>query len=260
MSFYATFGRWFIESLPMHRIAPEVLYMGNGKRGVTIGTYILVLLCFVAFTYGASIATTTVAQLIPVERNATIVIDPGHGGIDGGATSCSGQLESQYNLEISLKLEDLFHLLGFRTKMIRRTDISVYTSGETIAAKKVSDLRQRVRLVNETENAVLLSIHQNTFPDGKYHGAQVFYGPKGESRELANLLQEAFCETVNPGSGRQSKKAEGIYLLQHINCTGVLVECGFLSNPEEESKLRTGEYQNKICCILASVTGQFLTK
>ena len=234
--------------------------MGNRKKAVTIGTYILVFLCFIGITYAASIATTTVAQLIPLERNATIVIDPGHGGIDGGATSCSGQLESQYNLEIALKLDDLLHLLGYQTKTIRRTDISVYTSGETIAAKKVSDLRQRVRLVNETKNAILLSIHQNTFSDGKYHGAQVFYGPKGESRELAALLQEAFRETLNPDSQRQSKKAEGIYLMQHINCTGVLVECGFLSNPVEEAKLRSAEYQRKICCILASVTGQFLTK
>lgn len=260
MSFYATFGRWFMREFLVHKIASEVLYMGNGKKGVTIWTYILVFLCFIGFTYGASLATTTVAQLIPVERSATIVIDPGHGGVDGGATSCSGQLESQYNLKIALKLEDLCHLLGFQTKMIRRTDISVHTSGDTIAAKKISDLRQRVRLVNETENAVLLSIHQNTFSDGKYHGAQVFYGPKGESRELAELLQEAFRETVNPGSQRQIKKAEGIYLMQHINCTGVLVECGFLSNPEEEAKLRTSGYQNKICCILATVTGQFLTK
>lgn len=234
--------------------------MAKGKKAVTIGTYILVFICFIAFTYGASIATTTVAQLIPVEREATIVIDPGHGGIDGGATSCSGQLESQYNLEIALKLEDLFHLLGFRTKMIRKTDTSVHTSGDTIAAKKVSDLRQRVRMVNETENAVLLSIHQNSFSDGKYHGAQVFYGQKEKSRELAEHLQEGFRKSLNPGSSRQCKKAEGIYLMQHINCTGVLVECGFLSNPEEDAKLRTAEYQRKICTILASVTGQFLTK
>ena len=234
--------------------------MGNRKIPIMIGTYLLVIVCFIAVTYGASVATTTVAQMIPVERNATVVIDAGHGGVDGGATSCSGQLESQYNLEIALKLDDLFHLLGFQTKMIRRTDISVYTSGETIAAKKISDLRQRVRIVNETENALLLSIHQNTFSDGRYRGAQVFYGPEGESAELAALLQEAFSATVNPGSQRQSKKAEGVYLMQHIDCTGVLVECGFLSNPEEEALLRTDEYQRKICCILASVTSRFLTK
>jgi len=234
--------------------------MGNRKKTAVIGTYILVIACFIAVTYAASIATTTVAQLIPLEREATVVIDPGHGGVDGGATSVSGNLESQYNLEIALKLDDLFHLLGFQTKMIRRTDISVYTSGETIAAKKVSDLRQRVRLVNETDNAILLSIHQNTFSDSQYAGAQVFYGPKGESMALAEALQEEFRRTLNPGSKRQVKKAEGIYLMQHINCTGVLIECGFLSNPEEDALLRSPKYQRKICCVLASVTGRFLTK
>ena len=234
--------------------------MGNRKKGAVIGTYILVILCFITMTYGASIATTTVAQLIPLERDHTIVIDAGHGGEDGGATSVSGKTESQYNLEISLKLADLLHLLGYQTKLIRRTDISVYTAGETIAAKKVSDLRQRVRMVNETENAVLLSIHQNTFSDGKYSGAQVFYGPKGESRELAELLQTEFRRTVNPSSQRQIKKADGVYLMQHIDCTGVLVECGFLSTPEEDSLLKTPEYQRKICCILATVTSRFLTK
>lgn len=249
-----------MELLCPHRMASEVLYMESRKKAAIIGTYILVIACFIAVTYGASIATTTVSQLIPLEREATIVIDPGHGGIDGGATSVSGMLESQYNLDISLRLEDLFHLLGFQTKMIRRTDISVHTSGETIAAKKVSDLRQRVRLVNETEDAVLLSVHQNTFSDSKYSGAQVFYGPKGESRELAEALQEEFRRTVNPGSQRQIKKAEGVYLMQHINTTGVLVECGFLSNPEEDALLKTPEYQRKICCILATVTGRFLTK
>ena len=246
--------------LPMHTMAPEVLYMDKRKTTAVIGTYILVIACFIAVTYGASVATTTVAQLIPLERDAVIVIDPGHGGVDGGATSVSGNLESQYNLEISLKLDDLFHLLGYQTKMIRKTDISVYTAGETIAAKKVSDLRQRVRMVNETEEGILLSIHQNTFTDSKYSGAQVFYGPEGESMALANEIQTEFRRTVNPDSQRQIKKADGVYLMQHINTTGVLVECGFLSNPQEDALLRTPEYQRKICCILATVTGRFLTK
>lgn len=234
--------------------------MGNGKKAAVIVTYILTVLCFVAVTYGASVATTTVAQMIPLEREATIVIDAGHGGIDGGATSVSGITESQYNLEIALKLDDLFHLLGYQTKMIRKTDISVYTSGQTIAAQKVSDLRQRVKLVNETDNAVLLSIHQNTFSDSKYTGAQVFYGPKGEGESLARELQEEFCRTINPGSQRQIKKAEGVYLMQHIDGTGVLIECGFLSNPQEDALLKSAQYQRKICCIIASVTGRFLTK
>ena len=232
--------------------------MGNGKKSMVVMVYLLVVTAFLAISYGASLATTTVAQLIPLEREHTVVIDAGHGGVDGGATSCTGILESRYNLNISLKLEDLFHFLGYKTKMIRRTDISVYTSGETIAAKKVSDLRQRVRLVMETDEPVLISIHQNTFPDGRYSGAQVFYSPKGE--ELARSLQQSLVNSLNPGSNRTSKPAEGIYLMQHIDCCGVLVECGFLSNPEEEAKLRDDTYQKKLCAVIGCATAEFLTK
>lgn len=232
--------------------------MGNSKKSMVVIVYLIVVTAFLAISYGASLATTTVAQLIPMDREHTIVIDAGHGGVDGGATSCTGILESRYNLNISLKLEDLFHLLGYKTKMIRRTDISVYTSGETIAAKKVSDLRQRVRLVMETDEPVLISIHQNTFPDGRYSGAQVFYSPKGE--ELARSLQQSLVNSLNPGSNRTSKPAEGIYLMQHIDCCGVLVECGFLSNPEEEAKLRDDTYQKKLCAVIGCATAEFLTK
>lgn len=232
--------------------------MGNGKKSMVVMVYLLVVTAFLAISYGASLATTTVAQLIPLEREHTVVIDAGHGGVDGGATSCTGILESRYNLNISLKLEELFHLLGYKTKMIRRTDISVYTSGETIAAKKVSDLRQRVRLVMETDEPVLISIHQNTFSDGRYSGAQVFYSPKGEA--LARSLQQSLVTSLNPGSNRTSKPAEGIYLMQHIDCCGVLVECGFLSNPEEEAKLRDDTYQKKLCAVIGCATAEFLTK
>ena len=233
----------------------------KGKQfGAVTLIYILIIAVFLTVTYLGSAATTVVAQMIPLERETTIVIDPGHGGEDGGATSCTGILESRFNLEIAQKLNDLFHLLGYRTVMIRTTDRSIYTQGETIAAKKVSDLRQRVKIVNETEDAILISIHQNTFSDARYSGAQVFYGPKGEGEQLAKQLQTAFCQTLNPGSNRQAKKADGIYLMQHIDCTGVLVECGFLSNPEEELNLRTAAYQQKVCCVIASVVSQFLTK
>ena len=104
-----------------------------------------------------------------------IIIDPGHGGEDGGAISCTGVSESKLNLEISLRLNDLLNLLGYDTCLIRDSDISIHTKGETIAQKKASDLKERVRIVNETENAVLLSIHQNQFPDSRYSGPQVFF-------------------------------------------------------------------------------------
>lgn len=220
--------------------------------------YLVVIGTFLAVTYLGSMATSAVAEMIPVERQGTIVIDAGHGGIDGGATSCSGVLESALNLEIAGRLNDLFHLLGFKTLMIRTTDCSIHTQGETIAAKKVSDLRQRVKIVNEQEDALLISIHQNTFSDSRYSGAQVFYGPKGEGADLADSLQTRFVQTINPGSSRQAKKADGIYLMQHIDCTGILVECGFLSNPEEEAKLRQSPYQKALCCVIVSEVANFL--
>ncbi|MBR4290337.1 MAG: N-acetylmuramoyl-L-alanine amidase [Oscillospiraceae bacterium] len=222
--------------------------------------YILIVSIFLTATYWGSAATTAVAQMIPLERHHTVIIDAGHGGVDGGATSCTGKLESAFNLEIALRLNDLMHLLGIHTKMIRTSDISVYTQGETIASKKVSDLKNRVKLVNETENALLLSIHQNTFSDSRYSGAQVFYSQKGEGQLLAESLQSAFIQTLNPGSNRHCKPADGIYLMEHIEKTGILVECGFLSNPEEEAKLRDQTYQQKLSCVIAATVCNFLDR
>lgn len=222
--------------------------------------YILIVSVFLTATYWGSAATSVIAQKIPLERQNTIIIDAGHGGVDGGATSCTGKLESAFNLEIALRLNDLMHLMGIHTKMIRTTDISVYTQGETIAAKKVSDLKERVRIVNETENALLISIHQNTFSDSKYSGAQVFYGPKGEGQQFAAQLQNALVQSINPGSNRKSKPAEGVYLMERVEKTAVLIECGFLSNVQEEAKLRSAEYQKQLCCVIAATVSNFLDR
>ena len=234
--------------------------MKIGRIMSVILFYTLIVSIFLTATYWGSAATSAIAQMIPVERSCTIIIDAGHGGVDGGATSCTGKLESAFNLEIALRLNDLMHLLGIHTEMIRTSDVSVYTQGETIAAKKVSDLKERVRIVNEAENALLVSIHQNTFSDSRYGGAQVFYGLEGESARLAEDLQNAFCNTINPGSNRRSKKADGIYLMEQIDTTGVLIECGFLSNAEEEAKLRSADYQKKLCCVIASTVSNHLDR
>lgn len=226
--------------------------------GALTALYLLIAGILLAAAYYGSMATSVIAQKIPVPRDHTVIIDPGHGGEDGGATSCTGRLESTYNLEIALRLRDLLHLLGYDTVMVRTTDRSVYTSGTTIAQKKVSDLKERVRLVRETDHALLVSIHQNTFPDGRYSGAQVFYGMKGDGQVLGTALQDALVRALNPGSNRKSKPARGIYLMEKIPCTGVLVECGFLSNAEEEAKLRNTAYQQKLCCVIASVLAQHL--
>lgn len=234
--------------------------MKIGKFTSVLLFYVLIVGTFLAAAFWGSRATVAIAQKIPMERQNTILIDAGHGGVDGGATSCTGKLESAFNLEITLRLNDLMHLLGLHTKMVRTSDISVCTQGETIAAKKVSDLKNRVKLVNETENALLISIHQNTFPDGRYSGAQVFYTEAEEGQQLAETLQAALVRSLNPGSNRHCKPADGIYLMEHIKRTGVLIECGFLSNAEEEAKLRSADYQKHLSCVIAVTVCNFLDR
>lgn len=219
--------------------------------------YIGVTVIFLLLIAVGNTAVTVVSKSQPIIRSTMIVIDAGHGGEDGGATSCTGILESQLNLEIALKLNALCHLLGFETKMIRTSDVSVYTEGTTISAKKASDLRRRVQIVNQTENAVLISIHQNTFSDSRYSGAQVFYAETDGSREFAELLQQHLT-LIDRGNHRHIKPAHNIYLMQHIKKTGVLIECGFLSNPSEEAMLRSAMYQKKLCSVVATGLCQYI--
>ncbi len=214
--------------------------------------YLITAVSIVVASFIGSRAVTAITEALPIERQHVFIIDAGHGGVDGGATSCTGVLESKLNLDIALRLDDLMHLLGMETVMIRTTDISVYTQGNTIAAKKVSDLKERVRIVNETNNAVLISIHQNTFSDSRYYGAQVFYSNNPQSVTLADKMQSQLITAVNPGSHRRPKHAEGVYLMEHVDCAALLIECGFLSNAEEEARLRSDSYQKKLCCVIAA--------
>ncbi len=218
--------------------------------------YLVTAVLFIGISILGSDAVTTMAEALPVEREVVFIIDPGHGGEDGGAVSCTGVYESHINLEISLRLRDLFHLLGWETVMTRTEDVSIYTSGTTLGAKKASDLRERVRIVNETEHGILLSIHQNFFPQGQYSGAQMFYNDEDDAKGLAIALQDCFKQTVNCGSNRMSKPVSGIFLMEHIERPGILIECGFLSNAAEEVKLRSEDYQKKICCVIAATVAQ----
>lgn len=221
--------------------------------------YVLTILAVLAGVKLVNRTVTTMAENREQEEKLCIIIDPGHGGEDGGAVSVSGRAESAYNLEVSVRLNDLLRLLGYRTKMTRNRDISIYTKGETLSQKKASDLKERVRIINETENALLLSIHQNHFPEERYSGPQVFYAGTEGSEQLAKHLQTLLSSGLCPGSNRSAKKAQGIYLMEHIGCTGVLVECGFLSNYREEAALRDPEYQKKVSGLIAVGVCQYLS-
>lgn len=191
----------------------------------------------------------------------TVVIDAGHGGEDGGATSVSGVNESQINLEIAQKMDDFLALIGFSTAMVRKSDVAIYDAGLTgISEKKVSDLKNRVKFVNQTVNPLLLSIHQNKFAEEKYSGAQVFYADTDGSRTWAELTQQALIHTVDPSNHRMIKPADTVYLMKNIQCSGILVECGFLSNTKEDLKLQDTAYQKKLTIAIASALAKWVSE
>lgn len=186
------------------------------------------------------------------ENQWILILDAGHGGEDGGASTASGDLESNINLEIVRKTEALMAFLGVKTVLTREEDISLHNSdAKTIHQKKVSDLKNRVALVESTANALLLSIHQNYFTDSRYSGAQVFYTSGDIGQQWGEVTQDILRQTLDPNNDRAAKKIyDNIYLFSHITCPAILVECGFLSNGEEASLLMTDDYQRKIALAL----------
>lgn len=190
----------------------------------------------------------------------TIIVDAGHGGEDSGALSASGVRESDINLFVALKLEQVLALCGMRPYMIRSEDVSVHSTGDTIRERKISDLNNRVQKIETTENAILVSIHQNHFSESRYSGAQVFYAHTNHSKELALLTQKSLKAALNTANRREIKKAESVYIMKKIGCPGILIECGFLSNPEENRLLQDQYYQTKLSCAISCALAQFLEK
>lgn len=201
----------------------------------------------------------SVAATSAVGGQWTLILDAGHGGEDGGASTAAGDKESNINLAIVQKARALMTFLGVEPLLSRETDISLHSGGaETIRQKKVSDLKNRVALIENTPNAILLSVHQNHFTDPRYSGSQVFFNRDDVSRQWGETAQEALRQTLNPGNDRKAKPMpDGIYLFDHVSCPAILVECGFLSNGEEAALLLTDAYQRKVAMAL---TGAYLNE
>ena len=216
---------------------------------------LLVCAAFIAFYTGIG-GASSVACVAPQKVSAqTLVLDAGHGGEDGGAVSVTGAAESGINLRITLKLKQLCGFFGINTVLTREDDHSMKdSSAKSLAEMKRTDLTNRVKLIEAQENAVLISIHQNFFFGAKSSGAQVFYAPTTQSNLLAERCQQLLVEQVDPSNHRQAKKISAdIYLMNHVSCPAILVECGFLSNREEAEKLQTDPYQTQLAtAILAA--------
>ena len=201
---------------------------------------------------------------VPAEAGAdppVIVLDAGHGGIDGGCTSAAGIPEKGINLNIVLDLRDLLEMSGYEVVLTRDTDRSIHDKGiEGIANQKSSDMDNRLEILNAPENAVCISVHQNQFTDPKYSGAQMFYSDTdSRSESLAQMMQTQFREQLQPDNMREIKHCgKELFLCYYCKHPMVMAECGFLSNPEEAALLSSEEYQRKVAFTLYAGLMQWL--
>ena len=182
------------------------------------------------------------------------ILDAGHGGEDGGAVSPSGAVESQINLEIARRVDAILGFCGEPALLLRQSDVSLHDpDAVTLREKKSSDLHNRAQAAQSNPDATLVSIHQNMFSQSQYRGAQVFYAPTPGSQELAQTLQSALRESLQPDNTRECKPIpDTVYLMNHVPNRAVLVECGFLSNPEEEQALQDPGYQIQLAAVVAA--------
>lgn len=224
-------------------------------RRRVLGTAVLLLLSVTVLSLSLRRTAVPAFSYTEMTKDEIIVLDAGHGGADGGAVSADGTPEDDINLAIVLRLRDLFALMGCQTVLTRTGEASLADpDSATLRQEKVSDTKNRVTLINSVANGCLISIHQNTLPGHPtVHGAQVFYGKVTDSDARAAAVQQALNRAINTDNEKNAKPiGSDIYIMAHVNCPAILVECGFLSNSAETKLLLSPEYQTKlaaaICC------------
>lgn len=207
---------------------------------------------------GATVTKTASVTFI-VDAPRTVVIDAGHGGMDGGAVADDGTLEKELNLALAKSVERALVSLGANVMMTRTDDVMYAEPSST--HKKLDDLTHRIGTVTDAGDCVFVSIHMNKFPVQKYSGLQVYYSKNNEeSRALADAIQSAAAAYIQPQNTRGTKAAgDEIYLLSKLECPAVLVECGFLSNPDELALLKTEEYREKLAVMISAAVMEYIT-
>ena len=178
----------------------------------------------------------------------TVVLDAGHGVPDEGAQSSNGTTEAETNLKITLKVQNLLEQSGCNVILTRSDENAIYDlDSQTLKQKKISDIHNRVKIGNESSADIFVSIHLNKIPQQQYYGWQCFYKPNDEnSIKLAKLLQENLNKSIQKENKRVAMKLDTVYIMKHVEIPISIVECGFLSNPEEEKLLLQDDYQNKL--------------
>lgn len=236
-----------------------------------------VLINYVVFAFlftGASLLIIKTALSVPFydseitsaeteNHTVQIIIDPGHGGEDGGA-SVENSIEKNLNLSISKCIYDIYSVFGYNSRLTRTEDTMLYDYYNDLdnyrGKRKTYDLRNRLRLAEESGAELFVGVHMNKFPQEKYKGLQTYYSPNtSASQKVATVIQSYSKKYLMPENNREIKKAtQSIYILNKITIPAVLIECGFLSNPEERALLESSEYQQKIAAVVFSSTAEYL--
>lgn len=228
----------------------EGTYKNMGKLYSSI---FIIILC-ISLYFG----TTVLATPSEADNARLILIDAGHGGRDGGAVSINGILEKHINLSISLKVREKLEALGYEVMMTRWEDKDLYSKSGNLNTMKREDLNARCRMKRDSNCDLFISIHQNYFKQASCKGAQIWYSKNNESKRFANMLQENLKKDLG-NNKREEKAANNDYkiLRCYTNIPSVIVECGFLSNSEEEKKLITSEYQEKIASSIVKTIEEY---
>jgi N-acetylmuramoyl-L-alanine amidase len=230
-----------------------------------ISVRVSAVLAAVALTLGAACYSTQ--KILPAglttgqeSEKPVIILDAGHGGIDGGCSSANGDVEKNINLAILLDLRELLQMSGYTVVTTRDTDTSIHDTGvEGIANQKSSDMDNRLAIFNSSDNAICISIHQNQFTDSRYSGAQMFYADTNDqSASLAQTIQDQFVTFLQPDNTREIKLCgKELFLCYYSKNPTVMVECGFLSNPDEAALLVTEDYQCKVAFTIYAALMQY---
>lgn len=221
----------------------ELKIGGNGEKILQlIMMGILLLSMFYLSKQGAEYLTSTSESVVTSKK--VIVIDAGHGGKDPGKIGIDGQIEKEINLQIAEILKVFLEMDGFEVIMTRTDDNGLYD--EDASNKKVQDMKRRIQMIEEADPLLVVSIHQNSYPEAYVKGGQVFYyGTSTDSKSLAETIQKQLKE-LDPENHREAKANTSYYLLKKTSKPIVIVECGFLSNPDEAQKLSDEHYQEKL--------------
>ena len=228
--------------------------MKKHKLSVIIILVLFLIIISILILYTSSCNQKAIATSVCVSAFDTVILDAGHGGADGGAVAPDSTEEKLINLQITLKLKAVLELYGYNVILTRADDNSIHDKdASSLRQQKVSDIRNREKIIKAHPDAIFVSIHQNNFYDTSVHGAQVFYSKNNMlSRTLAQSISESITSDVQPDNPREIKKSgTEIYLLYHSQIPSVMVECGFLSNYEDLTKLKDAAFQKKIAVSIA---------